>query len=118
LGVVISVGFMIAAGVMNWRYGLGLGRSDPDRLLFAAVAAGVDSMKVLLPFILWWSAKNRRWIMCGLGAVLLIGLICYSVVGIAGFLDLNRAETSGAVSFANRLTDPAGTTAMATIYAI
>ena len=30
-GVLISIGFMVAAGVMNWRYGLGLGRSEQDQ---------------------------------------------------------------------------------------
>lgn len=97
LGVIISLGFMIAAGVMNWRYGLRLGRSDEDQLLFAAIGAGVDSMKVLLPFFLWWALRNRRWISFGLSVLLIVGLMSYSVVGIAGFVDLNRSQTTGSL---------------------
>ena len=96
-GVLISIGFMAAAGVMNWRYGLGLGRSEEDQMLFAAVAAGIDIMKVLLPFFFWWSLKNRRWISFALSGILIPALMSYSIAGIAGFVDLNRAQTTGSV---------------------
>ena len=96
-GVLISVGFMVAAGVMNWRYGLGLGRSEQDQMLFAGIAAGIDIMKVLLPFFFWWSLKNRRWISFALSGILIPALMSYSIAGIAGFVDLNRAQTTGSV---------------------
>ena len=96
-GVLISIGFMVAAGVMNWRYGLGLGRSEQDQTLFAAIAAGTDIMKVLFPFFFWWSLKNRRWISFALSGILIPALMSHSIAGIAGFVDLNRAQTTGSV---------------------
>lgn len=98
LGVIVSAGFIVAAGVMNWRFGLRLGRSPDDQFLFAAIAAGVDIMKVLLPFFIWWSLSNRRWIACLLSSISIVALMSYSVTGIAGFVELNRAFTTGAVA--------------------
>lgn len=91
LGVIVSGGFLLAAAVMNWRYGLGLGRSDSDQMLFALIAAGVDVMKVLLPFFLVWSFKNGRWLVSILCSIWLVATMSYSIAGVAGYLDLNRS---------------------------
>jgi len=97
LGVIVTVGFALAAAVMNWRYGISLGRSMEDRLLFGAIAIGVDVTKMLMPAFLWWAIRNRRWLPAGLSAVVLIGSVTYSIIGIAGFVDANRITTAGAV---------------------
>lgn len=91
LGVIVSIGFLLAAAIMNWRYGLGLGRSPSDQVLFALIAAGVDVMKVLLPFFLLWSFKNGRWLVSVLCSIWLAATMSYSIAGVAGFLDLNRS---------------------------
>ena len=95
VGVVIAVGFTVIAAVMNWRYGLSLGRSADDQLLFAAVGLGVDFTKIVMPFFCWWALSNRRWIAGTLAIIALVGCVGYSVAGIAGFADLARATTTG-----------------------
>lgn len=94
-GALVAIGFAIAAAIMNWRYGLSLGRSSEDQLLFAAIAVGVDAMKMLTPFFLWWSIKSRRALPALLSAIVLLVSVSYSIVGIAGFADLNRTTTTG-----------------------
>lgn len=95
LGVVLSLAFMFAAGVMNWRYGQSLGRTDADQWIFAALAIGIDMAKMLLPFFCWWSFCHRRWIAGVLAAGALGGCVMLSIVGLAGYVDLNRAATTG-----------------------
>ena len=97
IGVLVSTGFMIAAGFMNWRYGHDLGRSPNDQLLFALIAAGVDTMKILIPFFFWWAMRNGRWLNAALCAFAIIALMSYSVIGIAGFVDMNFSQMSGSV---------------------
>ena len=95
LGVLLSCGFTVIAGVMNWHYGLSLGRSGQDQLIFAAVSVGVDAAKILMPFFFWWAYSNARWIPAALSALVLAGCVTHSIVGVAGFVESNRATTTG-----------------------
>lgn len=95
LGVLVAVAFIMIAALMNWRYGTSLGRSADDQLLFAAAGLAVDVAKILMPFFCWWAFENRRWIAGSLASIALIGCVGYSVAGIAGFVDLARATTTG-----------------------
>lgn len=97
LGVVISLVCIAAAGVMNFKYGMSLGREWDEQLVFSVVAACFDGLKVLTPFYLWWSLCNRRYANAFVSAIALIGFIAWSMVGILGFVELNRASTTGAV---------------------
>ena len=94
-GVLISVGFMVAAGVMNWRYGIGLGRTLEDQYLYGGIHILIDVGKVLLPFFCWWAWQHGRVFVSGLAAAGTIGLVALSVTSIAGFVDMNRAMTTG-----------------------
>ena len=42
LGVCLAIGFTVIAALMNWEYGLSLGRSRYDQRLFAAVGRTAD----------------------------------------------------------------------------
>ena len=95
LGVALSLGFMIVAGIMNWQYGQSLGRTEVDQWIFAAVGIGIDMAKMLLPFFCWWSFCHRRWVAFVLTGGALVGCITLSVAGLAGYVDLNRAATTG-----------------------
>jgi hypothetical protein len=97
LGVLVSIGFMIVAAIMNWHYGLGLERSDSDKYLFAAIAGGIDTMKVLLTFFMRWAYEYRRWTALTMSALLTATLMSHSVTGIAGFIELNQAGATGAL---------------------
>ena len=94
----VAIGFTVLAAVMNWRFGQSLGRSDFDQIVFAAVGLGVDVTKMLLPFVITWAIKNRRLVVALVGSVVLIGVVSYSVAGLAGYFDMARAQLTGAVS--------------------
>lgn len=94
-GVVISVGFMVAAGIMNWRYGIGLGRTLEDQYLYGGIHVLIDIGKVLLPFFCWWAWQHGRMFVSGLAAAGTVGLVALSITSIAGFVDMNRAVTTG-----------------------
>lgn len=95
IGVVLSFGFIAAGGVMNWRYGLGIGRTESDQLLNAGVHALIDACKVMLPFFGWWALDRKRWIVAAMCAVATVACIAYSAIGIAGFVDMSRSVSSG-----------------------
>jgi hypothetical protein len=95
LGILAATGFTVIAAVMNWRYGLSLGRSADDQLLFAAAGLVIDVSKILMPFFAWWAIRNRRWLAGTLASMAFVGCVAYSITGIAGFADLARANTSG-----------------------
>ena len=95
LGVALLLGFMIVAGIMNWQYGQSLGRTEVDQWIFAAVGIGIDMAKMLLPFFCWWSFCHGRWLAGVLAVSALTGCIMLSIAGLAGYVDLNRAATTG-----------------------
>lgn len=97
LGVMVSIGFIIAGAVMNWRYGLGLGRTVEDQQLNAGVHLLIDLCKVMMPFFGWWAFAQRRMIVAAGAALVTVAAILYSAIGIAGFVDMSRAVTSGSM---------------------
>ena len=98
LFAIVAIAFMALAAVMNWRFGLTLGRSGFDQMLFAAVGVGVDIAKMLLPFVLYWAVKNRRVLVALLAAIALAAVVSYSLAGLAGYVDLARAAVTGTVT--------------------
>lgn len=93
-GVLVSCGFILAGAVMNWRYGLGIGRTPSDQYLNASVHALIDACKVMLPFFGWWAWDRSRYLVASMCVVATVSCIGYSAVGIAGFVDMSMSVTS------------------------
>lgn len=97
LGVIVAIGFIVAGGVMNWRYGMGIGRTEVDQHLSAAVHMLIDLCKVMMPFFGWWAWAQRRVVVAAGAAVITVAAISYSAIGIAGYVDMQRATASGSL---------------------
>ena len=94
-GVSISIGFMLISAAMNWSYGLALARSDFDQVLSALIAVGIDVLKVTFTFTMGWAWRHGRVSTLAISGVLVIALMCHSIVGVAGYVELARSHSSG-----------------------
>ena len=97
IGVIVSLGCIAAGILMNWKYGMSLGRNPDEQLIYSWVGAGFDALKISTPFFAWWALRNRRWLAALFSSIIMLGCISYSVIGIAGFVEVSRATTTGAV---------------------
>lgn len=97
-GVVIALGFMAVSAVMNWRYGLSLGRDPIDRYAYAVTHVLGDALKTAVPFFCWWAIRNRIWAVAAAAAMLWCLCTAYSVSSLLGYADLNRQTAAGVLS--------------------
>ncbi len=97
-GVLVSFGFIIAGAIMNWRYGLGIGRSAEDQKLNAAVHLLIDMCKVMMPFFMWWAWRARRLVVAAGAGLITAAAISYSAIGMAGYVNLSWSMSSGALA--------------------
>jgi hypothetical protein len=95
IGVPVVLGLIAISVVMNFRFGLLLGRSDNDGLVYALASACADILKCLLPVILAWSWDRRRYLVTFAGSLLFVIFTAYSVASSLGFAAINRSERTG-----------------------
>ena len=50
IGVIVSLGCIAAGILMNWKYGMSLGRNPDEQLIYSWVGAGFDALKISTPF--------------------------------------------------------------------
>ena len=94
-GVPVVLGLIAISVTMNFRFGLLLGRSENDGLVYASASACADILKCLLPIVLAWSWHRRRYLVMCAGALLFLIFTAYSVASSLGYAAINRAERSG-----------------------
>lgn len=94
IGVTVSLGLIGVSIMMNFRFGLGLGKTELDGLIYGLASACADGFKVILPFTMVWAWGNRRLLAAIVSIVLFIVFSAYSVTSSLGFSATNRAETS------------------------
>ena len=95
LGLPMVLGLTAVSVVMNFRFGLLLGRSHLDGLIYAAASACADILKCLIPIVLGWSWANRRLFITFAAGLLFLIFTAYSVTSSLGYAAINRAERSG-----------------------
>jgi hypothetical protein len=96
--MLIAAGFL-AAGIFalvsmaaNLKFGLSLGNSDFDRIIYSGLSLGADLMKVALPLvavILW--RKGHR-LLSATGAMFWCGLVAFSLAAAVGFAASTRSK--------------------------
>lgn len=93
---------LLAAGViaavsmaLNYRFGLSLGRSPEDGLIYAAASVAADALKILTPFFFFAAVRNRMWSQASAAALVWVVVTGYAIVGAFGHAALNRVDTAG-----------------------
>jgi hypothetical protein len=88
--------FALVSVAAKLKYGLSLGSTQFDQVIYGALSLGAELMKVALPLvalILW--RKGYR-LLSATGAVFWCGLVAFSLAAAVGFAASTRGETVAA----------------------
>ena len=96
LVVVVSVGatlaFIAASGLMNWVFMTSLGKSEFEQHIFGAVSVAVSAFIALLPTLILWAYRERRFLYVGLGVPVFLAFVAFSLSSAVGFAAKNRGS--------------------------
>lgn len=94
-GLIAATALVLVSAAMNWRFGFGLGKTEFDGQVYGLASVAADCLKAIVPFLIIYAWKTRKWAQALAGVAL--GVICtgYSVTSSIGFAATNRAENAG-----------------------
>lgn len=95
LGLLASVVLVLVSLSMNYSFGLTLGRTPEQGLIYAYASAAADIFKVLSPFFIAAAWRQRSWTWFGACALIWVITTSYGTVSATGHAALNRADMSG-----------------------
>ena len=109
LVVVVSAGaalaFIAASGLMNWVFMTSLGKSEFEQQIFGSVSVAVSAFIALLPTLILWAWRERRFLYVGLGVPVFFAFVAFSLSSAVGFAAKNRGSMTEDRSLAtSRLT--------------
>ena len=93
-GVMAAFVLLLVSAAMNWRFGVSLGRSELDGLIYGSASAAADCLKALVPFFFFAAVRNRIWSQAAAAAVVGIVVTAYSLTSALGHAALNRNDTA------------------------
>lgn len=94
IGFLVAAAMFLISAVMNFRFGLSLGRGEIDPWLYAAASVAADGFKALLPILIFLLAARRRWLLAGAGAALWALCVAWSLASAMGFAASSRDAAS------------------------
>ncbi len=96
LGLVAASALVVVSAAMNWRFGFSLGNTEFDGHVYGMASVAADCLKAIVPFLIIYALKTKKWAQALAGIAL--GIICtgYSLTSSLGFAALNRADNTGA----------------------
>lgn len=94
-GVIAASALVVVSAAMNWRFGFGLGKTEFDGQVYGLASVAADCLKAIVPFLIIYAWKTRKWAQALAGVAL--GVICtgYSITSSIGFAATNRADNTG-----------------------
>lgn len=95
LGLLASLVLVVVSISMNYQFGLTLGRTPQQGLIYAYASAAADIFKVLSPFFIAAAWRARSWTWFGACALIWVITTSYGTVSATGHAALNRADMSG-----------------------
>lgn len=95
-GLGASLVLVVVSIKMNWAFGMTLGRTPDQGLIYAQASAAADVFKVLSPFFLAAAWKARSWSWVAAAALIWVITCAYGTLSATGHAALNRADSSGA----------------------
>lgn len=95
LGLVAASALVVVSAAMNWRFGFSLGNTEFDGHVYGMASVAADCLKAIVPFLIIYALKTKKWAQAIAGIAL--GIICtgYSLTSSLGFAALNRADNNG-----------------------
>ena len=64
---VATLAFIAASGLMNWVFMTSLGKSEFEQQIFGSVSVAVSVFIALLPTLILWAWRERRFLYVALG---------------------------------------------------
>jgi hypothetical protein len=96
LVVVVSTGAALAligaSSLMNWVFMTSLGKSDFEQQIFGAVSVAVSAFIALLPALILWARRERRFVFVVLGVPVFLAFVAFSLSSAVGFAAKNRGS--------------------------
>lgn len=95
LGVLAAGVLLVVSAAMNWRFGVSLGRTEFDGMIYGSASAAADCLKALIPFFLFAAIRGKMWSQAIASAVVGVVVVSYSLTSALGHAALNRLDVSG-----------------------
>lgn len=96
LGLVAASALVVVSAAMNWRFGFSLGNTEFDGHVYGMASVAADCLKAIVPFLIIYALKTKKWAQALAGIALAIITTGYSLTSSLGFAALNRADNNGA----------------------
>lgn len=94
LVVVVSAGaalaFIAASALMNWVFMTSLGKSAFEQQIFGAVSVAVSAFIALLPTLILWAWREKRFVQVAVGVPVFFAFVAFSLSSAVGFAAKNR----------------------------
>ena len=94
LVVVVSAGaalaFIAASALMNWVFMTSLGKSAFEQQIFGAVSVAVSAFIALLPTLIMWAYREKRFVQVAVGVPVFFAFVAFSLSSAVGFSAKNR----------------------------
>ena len=92
--MVVSAGaalaFVAASALMNWVFMTSLGKSGFEQQIFGAVIVAVSAFIALLPTLILWAWRERRFAQVAVGVPVFFAFVAFSLSSAVGFAAKNR----------------------------
>jgi len=94
-GLLAASALVVVSAAMNWRFGFGLGKTEFDGQVYGLASVAADCLKAIVPFLIIYAWKTRKWAQALAGVALAIICTGYSITSSIGFAAVNRADNTG-----------------------
>ena len=79
-----------ASCAMNWTFMVSLGKSDFEQQIFGAVSVAVSVFIALLPTLILWAVREKRFGQAVVGLPVFLAFVAFSLSSAVGFAAKNR----------------------------
>src|SRR5271169_3312607 len=87
---VATLAFIAASCAMNWKFMTSLGKSEFEQQIFGSVSVAVSVFIALLPTLILWAWRERRFLYVALGVPVFLAFVAFSLSSAVGFAAKNR----------------------------
>jgi hypothetical protein len=88
--LIATAGFIVASGLMNFTFMTSLGKSDLEQQIFGAVSIAVSAFIALLPTLILWAFRERRFVQAFVALPVFLAFVTFSLSSAVGFAAKNR----------------------------
>ena len=81
-----------ASCAMNWKFMVSLGKSDFEQQIFGAVSVAVSVFIALLPTLILWAVREKRFGQAVVGLPVFLAFVAFSLSSAVGFAAKNRGS--------------------------